>query len=128
MAELVDATDLKSVGTLLPCRFDSGFPHHIQVIENNIFSLTYFFDFSAVLIFKNQSVSHYARTKNVHQLFRFFLVSKVKEPNRRTILITIVAIIAIFGPEISAKTPNKYMIIAAIMPFTTSIIDCIVAR
>lgn len=28
MAELVDATDLKSVGTLLPCRFDSGFPHH----------------------------------------------------------------------------------------------------
>ncbi len=28
MAELVDATDLKSVGTLLPCRFDPGFPHH----------------------------------------------------------------------------------------------------
>ncbi len=27
MAELVDATDLKSVGTLLPCRFDPGFPH-----------------------------------------------------------------------------------------------------
>lgn len=31
MAELVDATDLKSVGTLLPCRFDSGFPHHYQI-------------------------------------------------------------------------------------------------
>ncbi len=31
MAELVDATDLKSVGTLLPCRFDPGFPHHFQI-------------------------------------------------------------------------------------------------
>ena len=37
MAELVDATDLKSVGTLLPCRFDSGFPHHLKALENQGF-------------------------------------------------------------------------------------------
>jgi hypothetical protein len=28
VAELVDATDLKSVGRKLPCRFDSGHRHH----------------------------------------------------------------------------------------------------
>ena len=37
MAELVDATDLKSVGTLLPCRFDSGFPHHKKTPFQRVF-------------------------------------------------------------------------------------------
>ena len=39
MAELVDATDLKSVGTLLPCRFDSGFPHHKEAPRYEVFFL-----------------------------------------------------------------------------------------
>ncbi len=29
VAELVDAQDLKSCGSLLPCRFDSGPGHHL---------------------------------------------------------------------------------------------------
>jgi hypothetical protein len=33
VAELVDATDLKSVGPKGPCRFDSGRPHQIKVIR-----------------------------------------------------------------------------------------------
>lgn len=43
MAELVDATDLKSVGTLLPCRFDPGFPHHKKAPERVLFFITYCF-------------------------------------------------------------------------------------
>lgn len=50
MAELVDATDLKSVGTLLPCRFDPGFPHHLKALENQGFfcfvGLGFFFPFA----------------------------------------------------------------------------------
>ena len=41
VAKLVDATDLKSVGTLLPCRFDSGFPHHKKTPFQRVFFLWY---------------------------------------------------------------------------------------
>ena len=61
--------------------------------------------------------------------YRVRFLIKIKEELRRSrILTAIVAIIAILGPEISAKTPNKYMITAAIIPLTASMIDCMVAR